>query len=612
MTGSSPKPEAYRAVGRLVFAAEPGAAGGRPLHHVQIELWARKLVFEGRVGGGVTGADGRFDIPLDGHSDDVKFSLRVFDSDRRYDDDGSPRDVPREVHRATVDLEATGGVFEIGDVAVPFWPYRDDWPVARAGDMNGRAPQEYSEGQKRALDHSKLFAFGPLYVKHVLLDPLRSDARDLKEIQADYPPNLTMSQPEASRTDAWIGDRVLNGHNLAQLGRDAHDPKLYRIKYAWGDVAPDGKHDLCDVDSSFQLDGGALLPVRITLALRTPERWDPPQVLTFRPGDPQWAAAKRVFRVHYLLHGEVYAHLTRAHFLVEQYVIAAFRNLRLSPIRSLLAPHLQEVTLTNREGDDVAWGPSAILAWGTALQSDGLVKRIVEDLAGLDWTGWRPRRPLCDAHVYARAAGLCWDVLTEYVDHFFAENAADIERHWVEVRRFSDDLVAHSPAYRPPAQDADIDRDDPSELDDPAVPRATVGGAVRAVRPITATDGPPGAADLANLKQVCRYVIFHATFYHSWVHDRQYADGGEIAYATPSLRNGSLGAEDDVDIAPTPKEASFGLLTLAVGTATRHGFILNNEDRDQPPALVHLLKRHQAQFEAVGFDVSQIRSRINI
>jgi len=118
--------------------------------------------------------------------------------------------------------------------------------------------------------------------------------------------------------------------------------------------------------------------------------------------------------------------------------------------------------------------------------------------------------------------------------------------------------------------------------------------------------------DLANLKQVCRYVIFHATFYHSWVHDRQYADGGEIAYATPSLRNGSLGAEDDVDIAPTPKEASFGLLTLAVGTATRHGFILNNEDRDQPPALVDLLKRHQPQFEAVGFDVSQIRSRINI
>ena len=53
-------------------------------------------------------------------------------------------------------------------------------------------------------------------------------------------------------------------------------------------------------------------------------------------------------------------------------------------------------------------------------------------------------------------------------------------------------------------------------------------------------------------------------------------------------------------------------MTIAVGTATRHGFILSNEDRDQPPALIDLLKRHEAAFASLGFDLKQVRSRINI
>jgi hypothetical protein len=240
------------------------------------------------------------------------------------------------------------------------------------------------------------------------------------------------------------------------------------------------------------------------------------------------------------------------------------------------------------------------------------VKRIVEILGGLDWTGFKPRRPLCDAHIYARTAGIYWDMLVEYVDRFFAENEADIERYWFEVRRFSDDLVAHSVAYRPPAPDADIVLDDTNEEDDPAVPRATVGGEVKAIRPITTTDGPPTAADIANLKQACRYILFYATFYHSWVHDRQRDDGGEIPYGPHSLRNGSLGPEDDINILPLPRETSFALLTIAIGADTRHGFILNNEEGDIPPLLLDLLKQRKPELVAIGFDPSQIRSHINI
>ncbi len=608
MTEGSSQPERYRATGRLLFAAD-----SQPLHHVWIELWAKHLLSDRHVGRGMTDADGRFDIALSEGGADLKLSLRVLDANRRYNDSGSVQEEHKEVYRATVSALATaepGRVLTVGELAVPFWPYRPDSPLARAADMNGRPPQEYSEGQKKLLDHYKL-AYAPLYVKHRLLDPFRADARDLPAIQLDYPLSLTQKKAQESRSDAWLGDRVLNGMNLAQLGRDAEDARLYRIKYAFGDVPPDDAHDLCDVDASFKVEGGALLPVRIKLALRTRGKWNPPQPLTFRPGDSQWEAAKRVFRVHYFLHGEIYSHIAAAHLQMEQYAIAVFRNLRQNPVRALLGPHLQEIVPANRNGDDVAWGAGSVLSWGSALGTEGLHRRVVAGVGMLDWMNWRPRRPICEGHLYARAAGLFWELLTKYVDQFFAENAAAIAQYWLEIQRFSADLVAHSPQYHRVSPDPDIIWDDRSEL--PATPeRLAVGGRFRAVHPVTSLTSPQTPQERENLKQLCRYVLFHTTFYHSWVHDRQYEDGGEIAYASSSLRNGSLGAEDDPRIAPTPKEASFGVVTIAIGTAVRHGFILENEDRDQPPALIALLQQYKPEFDALGFDLRQVRSRINI
>lgn len=613
MTEGSSQPERYRATGRLLFAADSGSAKSQPLHHVQVELWAKHLLSDRHVGSGATDADGWFDIAVAEGGADLKLSLRVLDTSRRYNADGSVHEEPKEVYRTTVSarsIPGQGRVLTVGELAVPFWPYRHDFPLARAADMNGRPPQEYSDGQKKLLDHYKL-AYAPLYVKHRLLDPFRADARDLPAIQLDYPLSLTQKKAQESRSDAWLGDRVLNGMNLTQLGRDAEDERLYRLKYVFGDVPPDDAHDLCDVDASFKLQGDALVPVRIKLGLRTRGKWDPPQPLTFRPGDSQWEAAKRVFRVHYFLHGEIYSHIAVAHLQMEQYAIAVFRNLRLSPVRALLGPHLQEIVPANRNGDEIAWGEGSVLSWGSALGAEGLQRRVVAGVGMLDWINWRPRRPICDAHLYARAAGLFWELLTRYVDQFFAENAAAIAQHWLEIQRFSVDLVAHSPQYHRTPPDPDIIWDDRSEL--PATPeRLAVGGQFRAVHPVASPTGPQTPQELEDLKQLCRYVLFHTTFYHSWVHDRQYEDGGEIAYASSSLRNGSLGAEDDPRIAPTPKEASFGVVTIAIGTAVRHGFILENEDRDQPPALVALLQQYKPAFDALGFDLRQVRSRINI
>lgn len=612
MTEGSSQPESYRATGRLLFAAESGSPKSQPLHHVRVELWARHLLSERYVGSGATDAEGRFDIVLSGGAEH-KLSLRIFDTSCRYRDDGSLQEEAKEVYRATVSAPPAGAperVIALGEMAVPFWPYRGDYPLARAADMNGRPPQEYSEGHKKLLEHYKL-AYAPYYVKHRLLDPFRADARDLPAIQSDYPVSLTQKKAAESRSDAWLGERVLNGMHPAYLGRDAQDARLYRLKYVFGEVPPDDAHDLCDVDASFKLEGGRLLPVRIALGLRTRGRWDPPQPLTFRPGDAQWEAAKRVFRVHYFLHGEIYSHIAKAHLQMEQYALALFRNVRRNPVRALLGPHLQELVPANRNGDEVAWGEGSVLAWGSALGAGGLQRRVVAGVGMLDWSNWRPRRPICDSHLYARAAGLFWELLTQYVDEFFAANAAEIADHWLEIQRFSADLVAHSPQYQRTPADPDILCEDRSELPD-TPERLAVGGQFRAVHPVTGPGGPQTPQELADLQQLCRYVLFHVTFYHSWVHDRQYDDGGEIAYASSALRNGSLGTEDDPRIAPTPKEASFGVVTIAIGTAVRHGFILENEDQDQPPALIALMQQYKPRFDALGFDLRQVRSRINI
>jgi linolenate 9R-lipoxygenase len=42
-------------------------------------------------------------------------------------------------------------------------------------------------------------------------------------------------------------------------------------------------------------------------------------------------------------------------------------------------------------------------------------------------------------------------------------------------------------------------------------------------------------ADLAELQQLCTYIIYLSSFFHSWVNNKQYEDGGDISYATIGL-----------------------------------------------------------------------------
>ena len=203
-------------------------------------------------------------------------------------------------------------------------------------------------------------------------------------------------------------------------------------------------------------------------------------------------------------------------------------------------------------------------------------------VASRRWDTFRPRDPLHASDRYARAAALYWELLGDVFGAHLAAHPAESAAAWPEVRRMSDDLRAHGPI-----------------------------GETWAYAPITTADAPaPGDAE--RLLQWCRYVVFHATFDHTWTHDGQYDAGGELRYATFGLRNGSLGAEDDPSIAPSPESSIQAISTNSIGTRANHGYLLADEERDVPPLLKAALAARADAFTALGVDVTRLRSRINI
>jgi len=92
-------------------------------------------------------------------------------------------------------------------------------------------------------------------------------------------------------------------------------------------------------------------------------------------------------------------------------------------------------------------------------------------------------------------------------------------------------------------------------------------------------------------------------------------DGGELLYSGICLRhgaNGVLSPEEDHSIAPPPDLATDQLWFAWMLSSTNYGFITRNEDHDIHPQFVRLLQQKRAVFEAVGFDINTIQSRVNI
>jgi len=610
------------ATGRLVFEVA-GPDGPLPLHHMKVELWDRDPGSpDDFLGEGDTDADGRFTIPYDpddaGVMDMPDLELRVFEPHHVFRPDGRVLDRWRRIWSVLGADDFEGDHYDFGDVGIPYWEYGEG-PLPRVLiTEHGQAPTGYAPGRNLAM----LKAVAPIEVikRRHLAQLAAGQVVDLEAIQSAYPDCLTRrmerEDPGSTRTDAFFGLRFMNGMLAGPLDRDPENPDQYWIYHHWNSYPQNGVHCLPNVAIRFAMHDGALMPVRIDLWLREPGATAPNSPTTHHrigPTDPEWAAAKRIARISATLETELGSHLAQCHLNAEQYALAAHRQLRRSPIRWLLHPHLREVVLINQSADSFLIGPQGYITRASALTEEGLNQRVVQLMGTYDWKGWAPAPPISDKHHYGKAANLFWEVLSVHVDTFIEEHREAIEANWVEVERFSADLVTHSAPFfacgyvrshvigKPAGW---FQRRERMDLD---AEREEHDGVRRAVSPIVSIE---------DLAQVCRYVIFLTTFRHAWANNKQWDDVGEVLYSCLGLRWGPDGVfvneADDERVAPRPEHATEMLWISYMLSKTQYGFLLRNEEEDVHPRFVDLLRARDAEFREYELDIDTVSSRINI
>lgn len=634
-----------RLVGRIVFKENRGE--GAPVHHLHLEFWGRT-----RLGGwrklseGRTDADGNFALSFD-LLQARRFWIRsvrfeIYRTSRVYFERDEPKfhyDLYKKIPLPKKDL--IGLDYNLRTIQLDYWRYRENSNVPRSlvPEDDSEEPEVYSEGRKDAL-LNQIIPIELTKLKHLEQIRLVPDTITIESIQEDYPLNLSRALerelPGFSRSDEWFGERMMNGMNRGYFQPDAEAPGKYWIKYfgkCWYDS--NDIYALPDVYIRFGLrDNGLPLPEEIhTVGVLNRHEKDPWKRRVFTPSDGErWLQAKRIARVNGAVSTEVDEHFTGTHLNTEQFAVAAYRNLRLNPLAGLLLPHLKEVSLVDHTADKILIGgfiPSA-----TALTEKGLLQRTRDILGCLDWKGWKPMQPISEGHKVAKAECLFWKLTGEYVDDFFERRKEEIRKHWLEVYRFSEDLINHSvpvfltaPEDAPPVGDhrwGELAEERRTYYEeqygfDPSVERPVLNGVTTALSRVTSakTFEEAGEEDWQNLKDVSRYAIMMATFMHTWINEHQYDDVGEIRYAGGGLRfgeseDGILSPEDDDDIAPELDVATTSLWFANILSRTEYGFITRNEEGDVNPRFADLLEAHRDEFASYDVDIDTIESRTNI
>lgn len=630
-------------VGRTIFAGDRGQ--GPPIHNLHLELWARTWLGAWRkLAVGTTDADGRFRLPFDLRQARRLWVRRVFfeihTATRVYYEGDRPKfhfDLWSRQAISTWDL--IGMDYNLRTIQLDFWNYLEGSLTPRAKvNADGDSPEHYSQGRIDALIEqvTPVELTKIMHLEQVEFEP---GSLTIAQIQSDYPTNLTTCierhLPGYTRGDDWFGERMMNGMNKGSFQPDAERPGHYWVRYfgkGWSSCNEIYAYPDAEIRFTIKENG---LPkpeeIQLTGCLSIHDR-DSWQKRIFTPADePNWTYAKRVARVTGASNTEIEEHFAGTHLNSEQFAVAAFRNLRLSPVAALLLPHLKEVSLIDHTAEHSLIGgyiPSA-----TALTKEGIDQR-TRDILGLqDWKGWKPMTPLSPAHTYAQAETVFWDVVGTYVDAFIDDWATEIKAQWYEVYRFSEDLVTHAvpvaftaPRDRPPegAAWADLAR---RRFDyfcqqysfDPALDRPVIAGERRALSRITAAKTFDEAApeDWQNLKDACRYAIMMATYMHTWINEHQYDDLGEVLYSCGGLRfgekpEGIMAPESDFDIAPDLMRSTQMLFFTNLLSRTEYGFITRNEEGDVNPRFASLLQERREEFMALGVDVDKIESRTNI
>jgi len=451
-------------VGRIVFSGKCDV--NKPIHNMKVVFWARTWLFQWRkLGDGITDHKGEFDLAysLRAARSWAIFQHRFEIYQTIYSYDGEKRKYRYSLFnsRKVKGSDLVGMRYNLRTIQLYYWEYRSDTDVPRVviKDHDKDAPQYYSQGRQDAMNQ-QIIPIELTKLSHV--EKLHNDPNSLsiEEIQNDYPINLTVCMERKilgiTRGDDWFGQRMMNGMYAATFIEDKNNPQDYWTRlYGACNYDINNEYAFPSVNIKFTMDSeGNMKPKEIHLkGPLTANDHDSESSQRFTVADGEkWQQAKRVARVTGALATELDDHFAGTHLVTEQYAIAAYRNLRLSPIAALLFPHLKEVVLINHAADSILIGPAkpapppssirdgGIILWledrilrftskiafetggyipqASALTAKGISQR-VRDLMGVqDWKNWQPMQPLSEVHYFAHAQNAYWDLVCEYVDDY--------------------------------------------------------------------------------------------------------------------------------------------------------------------------------------------------
>jgi hypothetical protein len=603
--------------GRLVHP------GGAPIMGLDVELWDSDIGNgDDFLGASVSATDGTFEITYRradaGYLDSPDIVLRIYEPAQEYRIEGHLFRRRVQVERIRGELNVSEDKHDMGSIELEYYEYdsKAKFPYTTRSSLR----RDFVPGAATRF-YESLGKWGAVHNRAVLRLKAGLELTP-GEIQALYPQTTTIlkesADPGSTRSDTYFGQRILAGFFPAQFLRRHGDETGLHLAFDWSEFTLNGALDLPNMAARFELRDDLPLPTEIVLQFREgdsnnsrPLRYKEPQ--KWFPNEPGWAEAKRVFRTIYFgVYGQLYGHVALAHFNLEQYAIAMNRNLRHSPLRSILMPHLKEVSNINDKGRTLLLGADdGLFAQAKPITLDSQLNWLTSNIGRCDWYSWSPRKPVSSADVYAHIATVYWAALGEYLEGEFDSARGALETHWNEVVAFEQDLLQHAVQFtrRPMEMPDGYDWADQNEVSKDHGSRAWRGGVEGAVTPFS-DSGRCDDHSLANLRQLCAYCIFHATFVHGWFHEQQNPEFGEILYAS-MLTGGSFGPEEDRSLLPSGELLSLGLRTTHTLTGFDWGFLLKNEDGDVPSGLINAVRARKDEFEAMGYDINRLRSRLN-
>jgi len=597
-----------------------------PIPNLEIELWDRDIFgLKNYLGNGITDRDGFFQIYYDpksaGFGDLPDLELRVFDPDQNIFIDEVVTKRKNLIDVIKGDNNVSADEYNFGIIQISYYEYDPEYNNLFPYCLPSSIRHDFVPAAL-AITMGAVAKFGEKLDTIIQNNIIFPDALSYDEIQDTFPETLTTRLEKEglvdTRSDDFFGQRFLNGFNPVIFKKDKANHSCYTTAFNSDQFTLTGKIDLPNYLVKFELKEGHILPIEITLQFRKENGLQPnspldkPQTYTPLDGN-KWLQAKRTVRATHLgVLGEVKGHLSQSHFNMEQYAIALFRNVRKNPLRNLLLPHVKEVVHINNFGRRILMDPHEgfFARLEPIVINPDLLKWVRSNIGNYDWMDWKPRQPLCESHTFAKIGNLYWNILTNYVDSYFALNSEEIVKNWDEILEFSNELVKHSVPYTQLTMEQVDDDTEWYDLNEISSPRKVIDGEEeKAVRPITLSSSPT-AQDLDNLKQVSRYVIYQCTFWHSWIHNEHNPEFGELKYGG-LLRNGSMGDEDDESVLPSREVASIILAVTHMLDNFNYGFMIKNEDGDIMPDLIQLLDQNKAAFDNLGFDLNTLRSRLN-